>query len=122
MYGSAFQPAMPQLPGQVLIASSSGSGLSPKTQRYKSISNKAGFWPKPIFFGSLCCNDPLSCSVKKRSQTRSAMFDASFKVFPQITPRSPNHPCQSLLELSSLPCNQIFLQLRLSVNDVNFKT
>ena len=42
MCGSAFQPARPQLPGHVLIASVTASGLSPKTQRYRSINNNAG--------------------------------------------------------------------------------
>src|SRR5438128_2616754 len=73
MYGSAFQPASPQLPGQVLIASTTASGLSPNTHRYKSISNNAGLSPKPTRRSALPINVALSCSVKKRSQTRSAM-------------------------------------------------
>src|SRR5262249_7751412 len=73
IYGRAFHPASPQLPGQVLIASTTGSGLSPNTHRYRSISNSAGRSPKPMGRGGLLINVALSCSVKNFSQTRSAM-------------------------------------------------
>src|SRR5439155_17072105 len=70
-------------------------------------------------FSSALCAVMIPCLAPLKNDPKLAQpCDASFKVFPQITPCSPNHPCQSLLELSSLPCNQIFLQLRLSVNDV----
>src|SRR5215831_7699656 len=71
--GRAFHPASPQLPGQVLIASTTGSGLSPNTHRYRSISNSAGRSPKPMGRGGLLTNVALSCSVRNFSQTRSAM-------------------------------------------------
>src|SRR5262249_20958021 len=73
MYGRAFHPASPQLPGQVLIASTTGSGLSPNTHRYRSISNNAGRSPKPMGRGGLLTNVALSCSVKNFYHTRSAM-------------------------------------------------
>src|SRR5262245_24465844 len=75
MYGRAFHPASPQLPGQVLIASTTGSGLSPNNHRYRSISNSAGRSPKPMGRGGLLTNVALSCSVKNFSQTRSAIVN-----------------------------------------------
>src|SRR5258706_15955876 len=73
MCGNASQPAIPQLPGQVLIASVTASGLSPNTQRYKSINNNAGRSPKPMRRSALPVKVALSCSVRNFSQTRSAM-------------------------------------------------
>src|SRR2546426_320388 len=48
IWGKAFQPARPQFPGHALIASRIGSGLSPKTQRYRSMRRSAGLWPNRL--------------------------------------------------------------------------
>src|SRR4030095_5951704 len=71
--GNACHPASPQLLGQVLIASNSGSGLSPNTHRYRSMRSKAGRSPKPISRCRLMARCARSCSVRKLSHTRAGI-------------------------------------------------